>query len=91
MPVGRLVARIEENMKPNLRLIAILVPIGLAFSLAGAEAQGMLRAPTPPAAKAANDVVGLIIENLAAHPMPASPATFGQAFLPGRGRLVGSG
>ncbi len=66
------------------RHIALLAPVALAASLATASAQGMLRAPTPPAAKAANDIVGLLIENLAAKPLPASPITFGQAFLPGR-------
>ena len=59
-----------------------LVPVALIASLAAAHAQGMLRAPTPPAPKAAGDIVGLIIENLAAQALPASPITFGQAFLP---------
>ena len=68
----------------SVRRAACLAPMALAVSLATASAQGMLRAPTPPAAKAANDVVGLMIENLAAKPLPASPVTFGQAFLPGR-------
>ena len=63
--------------------VARLVSAALAASLATAHAQGMLRAPTPPAPKANADLVGLIIENLAAHPLPASPLTFGQAFLPG--------
>ena len=63
--------------------VARFVSAALAASLATAHAQGMLRAPTPPAPKANADLVGLIIENLAAHPLPASPVTFGQAFLPG--------
>ncbi len=63
--------------------VARLVSAALAASLTTAHAQGMLRAPTPPAPKANADLVGLIIENLAAHPLPASPVTFGQAFLPG--------
>ena len=60
-------------------LAPVLVPTVLLVSLTTAHAQGMLRAPTPPAPKANADLVGLIIENLAAHPLPASPVTFGQA------------
>ena len=67
-----------------IRNVIRLASVVFAASLAAANAQGMLRAPTPPAPKADADLVGLIIENLAAKPLPASPLTFGQAFLPGR-------
>ncbi len=71
---------------PNRLMVFLLAALGaeaaFAISPAGARAQGMLRAPAVPAPKGEGDVVGLIIENLASQALPASPLTFGQAFLP---------
>ena len=60
----------------------------LAFALllaavSGAAAQGVLHVPAMPEPRGADDVVGLIAENLAGNRLPATPLTFGQAFLPG--------
>ena len=61
----------------------ILATAFLLAGISGAAAQGVLHVPAMPEPRGAGDVVGLIAENLAGNKLPATPLTFGQAFLPG--------
>jgi len=61
----------------------ILASALLLAAVSGAAAQGVLHVPAMPEPHGPGDVVGLIAENLAGNRLPATPLTFGQAFLPG--------